>query len=199
MTSFQGVAIAAPSASSDPAKLFEELGTKFGIDKKITDTLVNAAPTGFGCTNLEDFIHLVVGDNDWSAVVDKSGVANKHLEASRLRQAHLNVKDAVTKAKRSASAASADDDLDVLLPSDDLLALFNNFWKRYKVTFPPDRSPADSVVSRARKEILRRLLCVADVMKTKTQTHSSQPHSKKKESIGIVTITTELEDDPTRH
>lgn len=176
-----GVSIAAPSAAADPNAVLVELGTKFNLNNKtvafIDDTLK--------LTSLADFFYLFTSDQhgvpqqvDTDFVDMIEGLENKGLEASRVRQAWIGIRDAM----RGADALKVEEgeqcDMDALLPRTDLDWLYNNFWARHKIDFAADADPADALVSRRFKEISRRLLTVPNPFEAKTLAQQLQATKK---------------------
>ena len=56
----------------------------------------------------------------------------------------------------------------------------DQFWTRYKVSYPPHLEPADAGVSRLSREITKKLLIVRDVNKWRTMLH--QVHARRNDA-----------------
>ena len=83
------------------------------------------------------------------------------MAVSRLRQAWHALKrsrDAAEEVKRVGLDTA---DMDELLPSAVLDDIEARHWNRYKLTWPPEMSPAETVASRVARESEKRTLAVA--------------------------------------
>ena len=78
------------------------------------------------------------------------------------------MKDATDKAGVVKKQEGESEDLDKLLPLKDLDDMHDLFWLRHRLTFDPEDEPADSLVSRVAREIMKRLLTSRDVWATKS-------------------------------
>jgi hypothetical protein len=89
-------------------------------------------------------------------------------------------------------------DLDEMLPRPELDNLNVLHHKRYKLTWPPEKAPSDQLVSRLSKEIDKRLLCLADIWKVRTQAQQ-QRASRKRKKVGddVELLIGEQDDDET--
>ena len=72
---------------------------------------------------------------------------------SRIRRAWSALKDAVKDAEKERARGSDDLDLDAPLPKAYLHAAMLQFWRRYKMSYPPGVDPSDSVNSRLMREL----------------------------------------------
>ena len=81
--------------------------------------------------------------------------------------------------ERKKAKENADDDTEKLLSQEDLTALNDNFWRRYKIVLPPMRDPGDDLVSRVARQMERVASKVVDVMKAKSQMHQAITSKKK--------------------
>ena len=170
--SIGGVTIAAPVATPNADQVFQELGTKFGLSELTVKYLVENVK----CTSLSDFQHLFLSAQSVADLVEKiADVENKPLESSRLRQAWLGVCEAADEAKNLQARSNKDDeDIEAVLPKQDLDRLYDAFWRRHKIEFAADVDPSDGLVSRRHREISRRLLTVSDPLRAKTLAHHLQ-------------------------
>ena len=91
---------------------------------------------------------------------------------------------------------------------DDLLAtsvlddIEARHWSRYKMTWPPDIAPADTVISRIVRELEKRTLSVREVLKIKTQAHQQKAVTKRtKVAVGLdmVSSSADQASSPTLH
>ncbi len=84
-------------------------------------------------------------------------------------------------------------DLDDLLNESELRALKLAFWRRYKIRYPADRTPADSFVSRLSREMSRRFLMVYSVSLARTLEHQVTT-ARKRRKVGEGLYTFEYEE-----
>ena len=122
------------------------------------------------------------------------------MAVSRLRQAWYALKrsrDAAEDVKRVGIDTS---DMDELLPSAVLEDIEARHWNRYKMSWPLEMSPADTVVSRIVRELEKRTLGVRDVFKVRTQAHQQKGMRKcTKLANGIEMLSAEAEEHEVRH
>ena len=60
------------------------------------------------------------------------------------------------------------------------------FWRRYKMRFPPEIHPADTTISRVAREMQKRMLCVYNIWRVKTlQFQLTTSQKKRKLSEGL--------------
>ena len=88
-----------------------------------------------------------------------------------------------------------DHDLDSLLPQSDLDDMENRAWKRYKVSFSPEREPCDALVSRIAKELDKRLLCFKELQKVKSRAFEQDAKRRRTKVGDIEFIHDEPEDE----
>ena len=149
-------------------KQLEEVQQTYGLEQKVVDWIL--AKEGLHAQRIEDFLKFVTKEEEIGPLVETiEGLASPLQQKSRVRQAW----DGLVKARAldaSDRRRKADDvDMDQLLPQPDLDDLADNYFARYHLSYPPDVMPADTLVSRAAKEIGKRTLSLPDVWKVKTQ------------------------------
>ena len=93
--------------------------------------------------------------------------AEAQIQAARLRRAWHAVSLYYKTAEQDRSRVAIED-LDSLLGDTELRSATEAFWVRYKLRFPTEVCPSDAAVSRASREMSKRLLCVTSVWKVKT-------------------------------
>ena len=188
--------VGATAASGADAKaIFVSLCEKFRIDVKIAAFLVEDA----GCERLEDFGALLTDENQVEARITEkiTGLDRSVLQASRVRQAWHAVRAAMESAKKEAEKpASAEDDLETLLPKPQLDKLGDFFWNRYHMFFGVSIEPSDYLVSTLKKEIDRRTLVMHDVFKSKTMlVHQKMARRRERLSARVELVEVEQEPD----
>eukprot|EP00971_Amphidinium_carterae_P129350 2561990-Amphidinium_carterae.1 len=188
-----GVPLASPtSADGDPAELFKRLCTQFRIDDRVATYLV----TTMGVESLEDFKYLFTTEAEISSTViaNIAELERKPLMAARLRQAWHSVQTAQSVADAQRKRGREAEDLDALLPEQDLTNLKTLFWSRYKLDFNISTEPSDFLVSRISRELQKRLLQVHSVWRTKTLTHQlKQERKKQRVAEGVELVFQEME------
>eukprot|EP00971_Amphidinium_carterae_P346958 6488727-Amphidinium_carterae.1 len=134
-----------------------------------------------GVESLEDFKYLFTTEAEISpAVIDNiTDLERKPLMAARLRQAWHSVQTAQSLADAQRKRGREAEDLDALLPEQDLTNLKTLFWSRYKLDFSVSTEPSDFLISRISRELQKRLLQVHSVWRTKTLTHQLKQERKK--------------------
>ena len=196
--SMSGVAILAPKQSSDAAALFEGLGAKFGIHASVVSYLVK----DIGLGSLEDFLFTFANEALFAEVVasvEGLTVAQKMLQAGRLRQAWQGAKDAEAAAQLFQKRGDEDPDLDTLLGKKDLENLEDLFWARYHHFFSAMEDPSDALVSRLHREIARRTLTVREVWKVSTMAVQQKGEKKRTEIGDNLTLLQDASDEPSMH
>ena len=177
---------------------FDKLKEEFQLDDKVRAWLTSE--TGLAARNLGDFLHAASSEAEVKALVDASGADNKLLATSRLRQAWVSLKRARDQDEVIQRRGADEADLDQLLAQPVLDDLEARFWARYHMSYPPDVAPADLVVSRACRELEKRLLSVRDVLKVRTQSQQQRTMPKRARlSEGIEVVTGEPEDMEAAH
>ena len=82
------------------------------------------------------------------------------------------------------TAVQATVELDDLLEEVTLREVKVNFWKRYRLRYPAEVMPADTLVSRCYREIDKRLLTVYNVWSVKNLMHQVTTTKKRKKVAG---------------
>ena len=184
----------------DPAtlKIFADLGKQFDLEDKVVTWLTSR--TGLGARTLDDFVFSCADPKEVKALAREASPENELMAVSRLRQAWHALKrsrDAADEVKRVGQDTS---DMDELLPSAVLDDIESRHWNRYKMTWPPDMSPADTVVSRIVRELDKRTLGVREVFKVRTQAQQQRGMRKRtKLANSIEMLSAEAEEQEVRH
>ena len=93
-----------------------------------------------------------------------------------------------------------DPELETLLPQEELENMCKMHFKRYKMVWPPEVMPSDQVISRATKELTKRMLGMANVWKAKTHAMQLTATRKRFKLGGIEVVYGEImEDEEPRH
>ena len=187
------LAILARMAKPSVSELFEELATEFKLEPKLAEWLT--AESGLAAKSLEDFAYAASSEDDVTRMVTAAKPDNPWLATSRLRQAWKSVKRSCDDEHVIRRSGMDTTDLDELLPAPELEDIESRHWARYKMTWPPEIAPADSLVSRAVRELGKRALSVMDVDKVRTQAHQQRAVRKRtKLADGVEMLSAEAEE-----
>jgi len=151
-------------------KEFQDLGDKFKWEQALVDWMT--AADGLGALTLMDFVYALPNEEAAEAIVEAAGFDQKPKimqQASRVRQAWLGMKKTIKDAETLKTRGLDDNDLDTILPQEQLDDLADKFFARYRMYFPSFVMPSDLVISRIYKEITKKLLTFRDVWKIKSQ------------------------------
>ena len=171
-----------PSKTRDlatPTETFAALADEYSFDQTLAKALVTS-----GCASLHDFRYLVSKEDDLkTAWFDLAGdPGKKAVEKARGRRAWHGVRSAL--AGRAKLLPAAEEDLDQLLPSEDLESLDQHFFARYHFVFLPNRMLSDVQVSRLVKEVMRRSLTLKDMGAVKNQLQQNSRTIKRRRVAG---------------
>ena len=167
---------AKPLADAQAVKLFEKLGSENGVDPKVTAWLT--APDGFNAKSLDDLLYACNEDGIENLIV-AADPDNHLLATSRLRQAWRTLKRARDAEEMVTRAGHDSMDMDDLLAASVLDDIEARHWARYKMTWPPNLAPSDTLVSRVVRELKKRTLSVQVVFKVRTQAHQQRDVRKR--------------------
>ncbi len=166
---------------SCPAYLIS-LASDFKFDERVTAFLWQAPPLGLGLEDIHDFESAATNEAQWDSLIKMiPNLPDLEVtrQAGRCRRAWKAVCEAKIQKSEQKKRSSEAVDMDQILDDDELAALRNQFWMRYKLKFPPHIEPADIVVSRLVREVRKRLLTVREVGWVRTLTHQVHSDSKK--------------------
>ncbi|CAJ1365072.1 unnamed protein product, partial [Effrenium voratum] len=133
-----------------------------------------------GIANLEEFRFFFNAEakvEPWLGKIQLG--AEAQIQAARLRRAWHSVSLCYKTAEQDRSRVAIED-LGSLLGDTELRSAKEAFWVRYKLKFPTEVYPSDAAVSRASREMSKRLLCVTAVWKVKTLQWQLGTSSKKR-------------------
>ena len=177
---------------------FEALGTKFKWDDKIVKWIL--AENGLAATSINDFIFAIDKHDDIVKIIDQANPDNKLLMTSRVKQAWTNLKQSAENAEGLKRKGLDDPELETLLPQEELDDMCKAHFKRYKMVWPPEVMPSDQTISRATKEVVKRMLGMTNVWKVKTQAMQLKAMRKRIKLGDIEVIHGEIgEDEEPRH
>ena len=137
-------------ASAAAIDLFEKLRVEFDLDLKVTEWLTS--PKGLAAKSLEDFL-CACTEEGVQSLVEAAGPDNVFLATSRMRQAWRSLKRARDNDEAIIRPGNDTADMDDLLAVSVLDDIEARHWARYKMTWPPDIAPADTVISRIVREL----------------------------------------------
>jgi hypothetical protein len=166
----------ASMASPDAVQLFAELGSQFELDPKVTTWLT--APDGLAAKRLDDLLY-ACNEDGIDKLVEAAKPSNVILATSRLRQMWRSLKKARDEDDVIKRAGQDTIDMDDLLTASVLDDIEARHWARYKMTWPPEIAPADTLVSRIVREFEKRALSVQMVLKARTQAHQQRDVRKR--------------------
>ena len=178
-----GLALPAPPVATEaPAALFQNLADTFKFDQKIATWLVDMA----GLQTIPDFTEFLTS----SAQVEEritSKIADVQFpgrNAARIRQAWEAVAkaqgDVAGKLKKKEEAG----DMDILLPTEDLNLIKQNFWARYHLDFGLAVEPSDYLLSRIFKELTRRLMQIYCIWQVRSMQRQTMAERKRRQLGG---------------
>jgi hypothetical protein len=141
-----------PRQLSTAKETFEAMAVQFDFDPRIAQAILD-----HGVTDLETFSWLFTKPEEVGpALVDQFKDVDKPLaQVAKVRRAWAACKAYVSSREASRSKA-ATEDLDEVLAGKDLAGIKNAFFRRYRMTYPPDLLPSDRLVSRLYREIQKR-------------------------------------------
>ena len=151
-----------------------------------------------GIANLEEFRFFFDAEakvEPWLGKIQLG--AEAQIQAARLRRAWHSVSLYYKTAEQDRSRVAIED-LDSLLGYTELRSAKEAFWVRYKLKFFTEVYPSDAAVSRASREMSKRLLCVTAVWKVKTLQWQLGTSSKKRK-LGEGLWTEEPDDEQPGH
>ena len=92
-------------------------------------------------------------------------------QTSRLRQAWKALRTTVKASEDLKRWSREESDFYELLSSKDFEDIHDAYYMRYKSTYSPEVDPADTLVSRIRKELTKRVLTHRNVWAVRTKAH----------------------------
>ena len=157
------------------AAVFRELGREFRIDPRV----INYFTGTLKLLSVADFEYLFATAADVESIVKDVPEIIIPLQVSRVRQAWEGVKCVRATADLLKRKGIETDDMDTMLPQQQLENFGDQFWLRYHVRFPPKVEPSEYLISKCAKKLEKRLLAVDDVWSTRTLAHQSKAERKR--------------------
>jgi len=120
------------------------LGDNFGLDDGVVEALLR-----LGIGSLQEFCFLWASEQAIETWIGKLGLGDKALlMMARVRRAWAAVGLYYRQVEQGRSKIVALSDLDTMLGETELRDTKQQFWRRYKMRFPPGVRPADATISR---------------------------------------------------
>ena len=136
-----------------------------------------------GVTTLSEFRYIVSKDEELEGlfitpIQDK--LENKRLQLARLR--HCWNATCAAEAQRVSAGDTAPLQLDEeeLLPSAQLTSIRELFWARYKLVFPPEFTPSDRLLTKAKRALTKRSLEVVDLWQVRSIANQRMATTKRR-------------------
>ena len=177
-TSASGSNLPVPMERGEVGETFKALATQFRLNEETVALIKDNK-----IETLNDLRFMFANENEVESFIAKSKqLPEPALMTSRLRQAWHAIRQQAT--LREADRNKVDTaDLDDMLDDTQLNDVKQSFWRRYKVRYPPEVMPADSLVSRCSREMSKRMLMVYNVNGVKNLMHQITT-SKKRKKLG---------------
>jgi len=176
-----------PRDGTDFKASLETLSLNFSLAPEIQAKLLAE-----GLTNLEELRFLFDNEEHVGRWVQKLGLGDRSmLETSRLRRAWSAVRLYFSTSEQDRSKVALTD-LDTMLEDAELRDVKQAFWKRYRLRFPAEVHPADSLLSRVSRELSKRMLCVFSIWKVRSL-HFQLTTVQRKRKLGENLYTEEVE------
>ena len=152
-----------PAVGATGEATLKAIGAHFNLADEVVAALVKS-----NIENLEEFRFFFDDESKIEAWIGKlSPGEGKPIQAARLRRTWAAVRLFYQQAEQDRSKIQSSD-LDSPLDESELRDVKVNFWRRYKLRFPAEAYPADSIVSRVSREMAKRMLCVFNLWKVKS-------------------------------
>ena len=157
-----------PLEKGSPEEILRKLGDNFSLDDGVITALLR-----LGVESLQEFRFLWASEQAIEPWVAKLGLGDKALlMTARVRRAWAAVGLYYRQVEQDRSKIALSD-LDTMLGETELRDTKQQFWRRYKMRFPPEIHPADTTISRVAREMQKRMLCVYNIWRVKTFNSSS--------------------------
>ena len=170
-----------PLEKGSPEEILKKLGDNFSLDDGVVEALLR-----LGVESLQEFRFLWASEQAIETWVAKLGLGDKALlMTARVRRAWAAVGLYYRQVEQDRSKIALSD-LDTMLGETELRDTKQQFWRRYKMRFPPEIHPADTTISRVAREMQKRMLCVYNIWRVKTlQFQLTTSQKKRKLSEGL--------------
>ena len=170
-----------PLEKGSPEEILKKLGDNFSLDDGVVEALLRLS-----VESLQEFRFLWAPEQAIETWVAKLGLGDKALlMTARVRRAWAAVGLYYRQVEQDRSKIALSD-LDTMLGETELRDTKQQFWRRYKMRFPPEIHPADTTISRVAREMQKRMLCVYNIWRVKTlQFQLTTSQKKRKLSEGL--------------
>ena len=170
-----------PLEKGSPEEILRKLGDNFSLDDGVITALLR-----LGVESLQEFRFLWASEQAIEPWVAKLGLGDKALlMTARVRRAWAAVGLYYRQVEQDRSKIALSD-LDTMLGETELRDTKQQFWRRYKMRFPPEIHPADTTIARVAREMQKRMLCVYNIWRVKTlQFQLTTSQKKRKLSEGL--------------
>ena len=151
------------SQSASKAAVFRKLCDDFSLCDEVYDLLITSP-----FESLDDLRFYSVKEEEIASFIEPAAISSEtqtRLMAARMRRCWTSLRVQGADRDGRPSAPSAAPDLDDLLEEKQPREVKVNFWRRYRIRFPADVHPFDSVISRSFREVELKLLTVYDCWK----------------------------------
>ena len=151
-----------PRDGGDFKAALATLATNFSLAPEVTKRIESE-----GVTHLEELRYLFDSEEHVGRWITKLGLGDATIiQTARMRRAWQAVRLYFNQAEQDRSKVTLAD-LDSLLEDGELRNVKQSFWKRYRLRFPSEVHPADSLLSRVSREIAKRMLRVYPIWKVR--------------------------------
>ena len=151
-----------PLEKGSPEEFLRKLGDNFGLDDGVVEALLR-----LGIESLQEVRFLWASEQAIETWIGKLGLGDKALlMTARVRTAWAAVGLYYRQVEQDRSKIALSD-LDTMLGETEPRDTKQQFWRRYKMRFPPEIHPADTTISRVAREIQKRMLCVYNIWRVK--------------------------------
>ena len=169
-----------PSDKGSPEETFRQLATDFELDKAVYEYILLKK-----MKTLRDFRFWFSSEDEcktFMAEIRGVQAEDQQLQTSKLRQAWHAVKSYIDLMQKDKSAGT-EAELEDMLKAEDLERRKTNFWQRHKSDVANEVYPADTLISRAAREMDKRMLLVYDVSVVRNLLYQITTHKKKKQAV----------------
>ncbi len=163
-------------------QVFRDLAERFKLEDELRDQILAQ-----GVTSLSEFRYFAESDAEllqgFFAPVENK-LTNKPLQKARLRQAWAAVTQAEKSREDRGSHLTVTLDEDEVLPANQLAALRDAFWNRYRMSTPPEATPSDKWLTRCQRAITKRSLDVVNVLEVRSVLNQRTAGAGRKRKLG---------------
>ena len=167
-----------PVQKDGTSETFEALAEQFRLNKETMEYIKHCK-----IETLNDLRFFFANESEVATFLSKKEtIPDLELMTSRVRAAWHAIRQQASLRESDKSKVDTAD-LDDMLDDVQLNDAKHSFWRRYKMRYPPELMPSDSLVSRCSREMSKRLLMVYNVNGVKNLMHQITS-SKKRKKLG---------------